>query len=132
MYIVKIVDSIDTLSCCQSSVKSAACLVRLMKNTTNTKHMTGLIDKAIAKANQYVNLTDMRSFSTQLILYLKTTSYFLTPQIKQSVNLCKKDCSIFPRLLGKTSYTCFFPQIFFHCGSKLLILSIYIRVLAVS
>ena len=35
----------------------------LMKDTTNTKHMTGLMDKAIAKLIK-MNLIDMESFST--------------------------------------------------------------------
>jgi hypothetical protein len=34
---------------------------------------------------------------------------FLTPWIKKLGNLCEKDFSILPRLLGKTSYTRFSP-----------------------
>jgi hypothetical protein len=34
-----------------------------MKDTTKTKHMTGLMDKAIAKLIK-MNLIDMESFST--------------------------------------------------------------------
>jgi len=48
MFIVKIVDSIDTLSFHQLSATAGS----LMKDTTETKRMTGLMDKAIAKANQ--------------------------------------------------------------------------------
>ena len=49
MFVVKIVNSIVTLFFRQSSAKYDNCL---MKDTTKTKHMTGLMDKVIAKANQ--------------------------------------------------------------------------------
>jgi len=49
MFVVKIVNSIVTLFFRQSSAKYDNCLT---KDTTKTKHMTGLMDKAIAKANQ--------------------------------------------------------------------------------
>ena len=50
MIIVKIVDSIDILSCRQSSAKHAVCLMSWM--TPLKLNMTGLLDKAIAKFNQ--------------------------------------------------------------------------------
>ena len=49
MFTGKIMDRVDTLSSHQSSEKHAACF---MKDTSKTKHMTGLMDKAIAKVNQ--------------------------------------------------------------------------------
>jgi len=64
MFIVKIVDRRDSLSSHLSSVKHTACL---MKYTSKTKHMTGLVYKVMAK----MNLKDMRSFSTHLMLCLK-------------------------------------------------------------
>jgi hypothetical protein len=44
----KTVDRRDTLSSHQSSAKHAACI---MMDTSKTKHMTGLMDKGIAKVN---------------------------------------------------------------------------------
>jgi hypothetical protein len=49
MFTGKIIDRRDILSSHQSSAKHAACF---MKDTSKTKHMTGLMDKATAKVNQ--------------------------------------------------------------------------------
>ena len=53
-----------------------------MKDTSKTKHVTDLIlmNKAIAKVNQYEN------FSTQLTLYLKTFWHSLTTQFLSHIN----------------------------------------------
>lgn len=72
MFIVKIVDRRDSLSSHLSSVKHTACL---MKYTSKTKHMTGLVYKAMAK----MNLKVMRSFSTHLMLCLKKTTGHCVP-----------------------------------------------------
>ena len=49
MFTGKIMDRRDILSSHQSSAKHAACF---MKDTSKTKHMTGLMDNATAKVNQ--------------------------------------------------------------------------------
>ena len=66
MFIGKIVHRMDTSH--QSSAK--------YEDATKAKYMTGLMDKAIAMVK--MSLIDMRFFSTQLIMYLETTGYFLT------------------------------------------------------
>jgi hypothetical protein len=43
--------------------------------------MTGLMDKAIAMVK--MSFIDMRFFSTQLIMYLETTGYFLASYLKK-------------------------------------------------
>lgn len=58
----------------KSFAKQAGCFI--LKDTSKSKDMTGLMDIAIAKVNQ--NELDMRSFSTQLMVYLKTTGHSLT------------------------------------------------------
>jgi hypothetical protein len=63
-----------SLSFHQSSEKlAAACL---MRDTTKAKHMTGLVDKAIAKANHNELDRYEFSFSIQLISVSKDNQLF--------------------------------------------------------
>ena len=68
-------DRRDTLSSHQSSAKHAACI---MKDISKTKHMTGLMDKGIAKVNQNELDQYEELFNTFCILYLKSTGRSLT------------------------------------------------------
>ena len=58
------------------------CLHCLKKETSKTKHMTGLIfdGKPLLKLIK-MNLINIRIYSTQLMLYLKTSCHSLTTHI---------------------------------------------------
>lgn len=59
----------------KSFAKQAGCFI--LKDTSKTKDMTGLMDRAIAKVNQN-ELDRYEKLSTQLMVYLKTTGHSLT------------------------------------------------------